>query len=197
MTLEVFIATYGYYAIALGACFEGETILVLGGLAAHQGYLSFPGVLACAFAATLATDHLYFYLGRHNGLAFLTRRPRWQAKSARVMDLIRRYQTPLALFFRFLYGLRAIVPFSLGLSGISRLRFALFDLLGSIAWVSFYGALGFFFGRTGQALLQELPRKEYILFAAVAVIGGLLWVRYRWRLRRAIRAAAADKKTPA
>ena len=49
---------------------------------------------------------------------------------------------------------------------------------------------------TGQALLQELPRKEYILFAAVAFIGGLLWARYRWRLRRTIRAAANNKKTP-
>ena len=117
------------------------------------------------------------------------------------MGLIRRYQTPLALFFRFLYGLRAIVPFSLGLSGISRLRFSACDLLGSTIWVAFYGSLGFFFGHTGQALLQGLPRKEYILFAAVAVIGSLLWARYRWRLRRTIRAtadpASADKKAPA
>ena len=184
MTLAVLISTYGYYAIAAGAFFEGETMLVLGGLAAHQGYLSFPVVLACAFGATFATDQFYFSLGRLKGLAVLERRPRWKVKSEKVFTLLRRHQTLLALFFRFLYGMRAIVPFALGATGSPRLRFLALDLLGSAAWVAAYGALGYLFGRTAQLVLGDVRRYEADGFAAILALGLLVWLLSRRRLRR-------------
>ncbi len=54
MSLEHFIATWGYAAPVIGTFFEGETILVLGGFAAHHGYLHLPGVILSAFAGSLA-----------------------------------------------------------------------------------------------------------------------------------------------
>src|SRR5688572_33421924 len=33
---------YGYLAVLVGTVLEGETILILGGFAAHQGYLHLP-----------------------------------------------------------------------------------------------------------------------------------------------------------
>ncbi len=187
LPLETLIATYGYYAIAAGAFFEGETLLVLGGLAAHQGYLSLPAVLACAFTATFATDQFYFSLGRLKGLAVLERRPRWKVKSEKVFTLLRRHQTLLALFFRFLYGMRAIVPFALGATGIPRLRFMALDLLGSAIWVAVYGTLGYLFGRTVEIVLGNIKRYETGFFVAVLVVGALVWAHHRWRLRRAAR----------
>ena len=184
MTLEALIAAYGYPAIAAGAFFEGETMLILGGFAAHQGYLSLPAVLGCAYLATVATDQFYFSLGRLKGLAALERRPRWKAKSEKVVALIRRHQTPLAIFFRFLYGMRAIVPFALGATGSPRLRFLALDLLGSAAWVAAYGALGYLFGRTAQLVLGDVRRYEADGFAAILALGLLVWLLSRRRLRR-------------
>ena len=40
--LESLIDTYGYLTILIGTFLEGETILVLGGFAAHRGYLHLP-----------------------------------------------------------------------------------------------------------------------------------------------------------
>ena len=56
MTIESFIETYGYAAILIGTFLEGETILVLGGFAAHRGYLSLPWVIVAAFAGTLSGE---------------------------------------------------------------------------------------------------------------------------------------------
>ena len=49
MTLESIVDTYGYLAVLLGTFLEGETILVLGGFAAHRGYLALPWVIVAAF----------------------------------------------------------------------------------------------------------------------------------------------------
>jgi hypothetical protein len=40
MDMQTVIENYGYAAILIGTFLEGETILVLAGLAAHQGYLT-------------------------------------------------------------------------------------------------------------------------------------------------------------
>lgn len=180
MTFAALIATYGYAAIAAGTFFEGETILVLGGLAAHQGYLTLPGVLASAFLATLAADQLYFHLGRAKGMAALKKRPAWKARSEKVFARLRRHQTLVSLSFRFIYGLRAILPLALGASQTGRLRFLVLDLVGAGVWVATYGALGYLFGRTIDVVLGDLKRYETVFFAAVALLGGLVWLVHRW-----------------
>ena len=88
MSLAILVSTYGYAAIALGAFFEGETVLVLGGLAASQGYLALPGVCAAAFLSTLCADLVWFHLGRAKGPALLEKRPSWKARSAKLFALL-------------------------------------------------------------------------------------------------------------
>ena len=60
MDLQSIIENYGYAAILIGTFLEGETILVLAGLAAHQGYLMLTGVIVAAFLGSLCGDQLFF-----------------------------------------------------------------------------------------------------------------------------------------
>ena len=49
MNLAQILQDYGYAAVFVGTFLEGETIMVLGGLAAQLGYLSLDWVIACGF----------------------------------------------------------------------------------------------------------------------------------------------------
>ena len=49
MSLEYLVTTYGYPVIAIGTFLEGESILVLGGFAAHSGYLELPRFMGSRF----------------------------------------------------------------------------------------------------------------------------------------------------
>ena len=62
--LEALLTHYGCPILVIGTLLEGETIMVLGGLAAHLGYLSFEGVLVCGVCGTVLGDQLYFFIGR-------------------------------------------------------------------------------------------------------------------------------------
>src|SRR5215467_8105120 len=101
--LESLIGRYGYLAILVGTFLEGETILVLGGFAAHRGLLELPGVMLSGFIGSLLSDQIFFYLGRRHGSAWLARRPKWRAGVERVRPIINRHATLLNLVFRFLY----------------------------------------------------------------------------------------------
>ena len=60
MDLQSIIENYGYAAILIGTFLEGETILALAGLAAHQGYLALTWVILAAFLGSLCGDQLFF-----------------------------------------------------------------------------------------------------------------------------------------
>lgn len=65
------IQTHGYWALALGCPFEGETVLSLAGFAAHCGWLDPLAVFGIASAAGFAGDQFFFWVGRRHGTAVL------------------------------------------------------------------------------------------------------------------------------
>jgi membrane protein DedA with SNARE-associated domain len=182
--IESLIGRYGYLAILVGTFLEGETILVLGGFAAHRGLLWLPGVMACAFVGSLASDQLFFYLGRRHGAAFLAKRPRLEAGVARARRLIDRYDTWVILSFRFLYGLRNVAPLALGMSRVSALRFALLNVIGAAVWAVLVAAIGWYVGSAAKQLLGHLERYELRVVAAIIAVGLALWAWRRWRVDR-------------
>ena len=176
MSPEQLISTYGYAAVAAGAFAEGETFLILGGFAAHNGYLELPWVIFAAFAGALAGDQLSFHVGRIKGAGLLARYPRWQARSERVYRLLHAHQVLLILGFRVLYGLRVLTPFIIGAGGIPPLRFLLLDIVGATVWASAVGTLGYLFGYTLEILLGDIRHYEMWVFAALAVAGSAVWL---------------------
>jgi membrane protein DedA with SNARE-associated domain len=184
MTLETLIQNYGYLAILIGTFLEGEVILILGGLAAHLGYLELPWVIASAFAGTFGGDQLYFFIGRRYGQRFLDKRPRWKKRSERIWALLHRHQDWVVLGFRFVYGTRTLTPFVIGMSWIKTLRYVVLNFLGAVVWAIAFGVLGYVFGQVVAQLVGQVKRYEVILFGTVAVLGLVLWGVRLWRQRR-------------
>ena len=179
--LESLIQQYGYLAIAVGTFAEGETVLLLGGFAAHRGYLDLAGVIAAAFVGSLCGDTLYFEIGRREGMAFLERRPAGKERVARVLTMVHSHQTLLILSFRFLYGIRTVAPFAIGASGVPLRRFLVLNVVSAALWASAFGALGYLLGNTLQAVLGDIERYERGVFAAIVFASIAIAAWRRWR----------------
>jgi len=184
MTLESVIDTYGYLAILVGTFLEGETILILGGLAAYRGYLGLPWVILAAFIGSLCGDQLFFFLGRWHSQAILAKRPSWQRRIDRAQKLLERFRTPLILVFRFLYGLRTVAPFVIGMSSVPTIEFVLLNAVGALVWAIAVGAGGYLFGNALEALLGNIKHYEHQAFGAIVVIGILVWIVYFHRRKK-------------
>ncbi|MBD3822823.1 MAG: DedA family protein [Thiotrichales bacterium] len=194
MSLTSLISEYGYWAILVGTFLEGETILVLGGLAAHSGYLDLTTVIAVAFVGSLSGDQLYFYIGRAKGMDFIEKRPRWHKPTQKVFDLLHRHQVPLILGFRFLYGLRSVTPFAIGASGISPVRFLILNAIGALIWAITIGTLGYLFGQVVESVMGEIKKYEMWLLGGIAILAVLAWLaRYVWTGKQAKKEAVVDE----
>ncbi|MGF1528342.1 MAG: DedA family protein [Candidatus Competibacterales bacterium] len=173
--MEHFIAEYGYWAIFLGAMVEGEVTLIIGGFLAHREYLFLVGVIAAAFLGGMVNDHLFFFLGRYKGMAWLAKRPRWRAYSETMIRQLHAHQTWIILSFRFFYGLRALTPFLIGASGIHPLRFFVLNAIGALVWAVLLGCLGYFLGQTLTRLIDDLHRFELAIILLLALTGLVVW----------------------
>jgi membrane protein DedA with SNARE-associated domain len=184
MDLQGFIENYGYAAVLVGTFLEGETILILAGLAAHLGYLNLPLAILAAFAGSLSGDQLYFYLGRKHHFYVLKRKPAWGSRIAKFSRLFERYHTLLILSFRFFYGLRTVSPFAMGMSSVSTARFAVFNAIGALVWAVCFGIGGYFFGQALEVIIGDLKKYEFILLGSIALAGIIIWGIHFLRRRK-------------
>lgn len=171
MGIEAYIIHFGYIVILVATFFAGESILVLAGFLAHRGYLSFYLVVCIAFLGSLTSDQLYFYLGRTKGLAYLDKFPSWKAKSERILKLIAQHQNYVILLFRFIYGVRTVTPFLVGVSGVPSLKYFILNALGALVWALTLSSLGYVFGHTAELLLGDIKKYEFIIMGLIIVVG--------------------------
>jgi len=185
MTLESMINTHGYWAVLVGTFFEGETVLLLGGFAASRGYLVLRWVIVVAFFGTLCADQLFFFLGRRYSEAILARRPSWKSRSEKVQRLLERFRTPLILAFRFMYGIRVVTPFAIGMSRVPTGEFVLLNVIGASVWAIMVGTGGYLFGSALETLLGNIKHYEFHILGGIAIAGALTWTLYfLYRYRR-------------
>jgi membrane protein DedA with SNARE-associated domain len=190
-TLRTFVADYGYWAVAIALLCEnaglpvpGETTLLLASFLAHSEQKLHLGwiIVVGSIAATLG-DNLGYVLGHFGGRPLLER----YRKVLRISDvaiargekLFERYGSEGIFFARFIFGLRIVAG---PLAGVLRMhwkKFAVFNALGAVLWVSVIATVGYLFGRHWRTL-EGVIRRFDLAILVVAVIALLVW----WRRRR-------------
>lgn len=172
MSLISLIDSYGYVAIFLGGIFEGEAVLVLGGLAAYGGFLKLPLVLFFAFIGAMASDWSWFFAGRYKGKKIIEKWPRLKNLMLKPQRHIDKRAAFLSFALRFMYGFRTVVPLSLGMSSIRTSVFLFFNTVGLMFWVLSIGITGYFFGDIMEIFLGRLKRYEFkiILFTFIGAM---------------------------
>jgi len=174
--MEAFIDKFGYVAIVIGTFFEGEAILLVGGLFAVMGYLNPIGVIIAAFIGALAGDLASYFLGSLKPRRFL-----------RAIGIVRRHEAQARKFFqkygpasmvlgRFFYGMRIAGGFVCGLVGMPMRRFLFWATIGCMTWAIVVGTLGYFLGEGAQLLLGDVRHYQWYLFLGMIGIGPVGWI---------------------
>ncbi|MBW3628242.1 MAG: DedA family protein [Gemmatimonadetes bacterium] len=184
------IESYGYWAVLVGGVLEGETVFIAAGYAVSQDYLApLPTFIAAVTGGSLG-DFLYFTLGRLFGARLIRRFAFLRRLRARAVLFLRRWGRATAGLTRFAYGLRIILPMTIGAARFPGAAFILYNLIGSLAFAGVYLSVGYLFGETLEEVLGTVRRYEKPLLIGLAVAGAVVLGVREWRLyhRRSRRA---------
>lgn len=181
--MEDVIAQLGYVTLFIGTFLEGESVLALAGVAASYGYLTFEYVVAVGALGAFLGDQTCFFIGRRYGASILARYPQLAAKAPRVERLVRRWNAPVVILLRFLYGLRIAGPIVIGSFGISPWRLALFNAIGAAIWAPIVAGVGYAAGAALEAWIGRLKHVQIGLLMALLAAGGIAWLVVQSRRR--------------
>jgi membrane protein DedA with SNARE-associated domain len=186
MDVNHLLLAYGPLVILVWTFFEGETVLLVAGFLAHQGYISLEWSILAAFIGSMSGDQLYFWVGRKFGEQILDWRPVWRVRIERPLRMLVKYQNLFILSFRFIYVVRNVASFSIGLAGVSFKRFAILNAIAAAIWALSFGLGGYWFGSTLKTIAGGVQEIETFAFVAAAFsLGGyLIWRRARRQASR-------------
>jgi membrane protein DedA with SNARE-associated domain len=190
-SLEHLISQYGVLAVFLGAAFEGETAVFLGGVFAHRHFMSWWEAATAAAIGSFAADQAWFFAGRYaNRLALVQRFLKTDA-AQKVSQLLEAHPTGFILAFRFIYGMRTVSPIAIGLSSVPALRFVIFNFIAAVVWAVLITTVGYLFGNAVEMLFGRLKLHLHLLIAiaAIAVIVAAL----AYLIRRQMRGGSATR----
>jgi len=168
-------------ALFVGFVLPGETVAVLGGVAAKFGHVPLWAVLAVTVVAAIVGDSVGYEVGRALGPRIL--RVRLLRERQRGIEqaqgfLARRGGTAVFLG-RWLALFRALMPALAGTARMPYGRFLTWNALGGIAWGVVVVLLGYAAGASYRTIESRFGTGAAIVLAAVVVL-----VLVVWRVRR-------------
>ena len=180
---ELFIGwlkEYGYPILFLWSILEGELGLIMGGIMAHTGDMNYFLAIFVAGLGGFAGDQIYFYIGRFNKGLIQRKLHTQRRKFAIAHLLLKKYGWPLIFAQRYMYGLRTVIPMSIGITKYPAKEFAIINLISAWVWAFITITPAYFFGAEILGLLRFA--KEHWYFA-LPVAGGILYAVHNYFVR--------------
>jgi membrane protein DedA with SNARE-associated domain len=138
--------------------------------------------MVVAFIGSFSGDQMYFYIGYFKGREMLSKHPKLGRRVDRVHKVIERYRNLIMLGFRFVYGMRIMTPFVIGLDKQVRvIRFSILNAIGAVIWSITFATGGYFFGYALEGFVKNVKKYEIHVILVISVIGIILWIIHKYR----------------
>jgi len=164
-------------ALFVGFVLPGETVAVLGGVAAKLGHVPLWGVLVTVIAAAIVGDTVGYEIGRHYGdrvlaLHILDKR-RKRLDDAR--DFLARRGGAAVFLGRWVAFFRAVMPALAGTARMPYPKFLAYNAAGGIAWGAVVVLLGYAAGASYARIEKAVGRGSALVVLAIALVALLVW----------------------
>ena len=184
---ESFIQDFGYYAVFLFSCIEGEVAVLTAGFLCQQGMMSLQWVIFVAFLGTMLTEQALYFVGRIYGTKFIDRHPKFKEKSQRVIEFLRKYDSAFIFGCRFVYGIRNISPVMIGDAGIPPLKYSMLNIPAAFVWAVIVAGAGYAFADVVEKAKDNLQYVQYGALALLIVaLGYFIYKKNKKRKRKKV-----------
>jgi len=190
-----FLLRHGYWVLVVNVFAEqvglpvpAFPILLAMGALAGLGNFAFTVALFLAILASLASDLLWFYLGRSRGASILNLMCRMSLEPdscvSTTKSLFTRHGARALLVAKFLPGLGATAAPLAGLTRMPMMKFLPADIAGVALWSGSYLALGYIFRGQLEAIGDQAERMgSWLLVVIVTLFAAFAGWKYYQRLR--------------
>lgn len=166
---DVYVADWGYLILFVWSILEGELGLIFAGIASHTGHMNVFLAIFVAGLGGFVGDQIYFYIGRFNKPYIQKKFKTQRRKLALAHLLLQKYGWPIIFIQRYMYGMRTIIPISIGLTRYSAVKFAIINIISAWIWAAITILLAWFFGEYILHILSWFKHHPYVFIIFIIV----------------------------
>jgi membrane-associated protein len=181
------VIVFAETGLLVGFFLPGDSLLVSAGVFAKMGLLDIVALNALLIPVAIAGDAVNYTIGRRTGPMIFRREDGILFKKAyleRTQRFYARHGGKTIILARFLPILRTFAPFAAGMAGMPYRRFAMFNVVGALAWVLSMTLIGY----TIAALMPDAEKNIVWIMVIVIVLSfvpGVIEVARERRRQRA------------
>ncbi len=176
-TLIHLLQEHGYIILFFWSVLEGELGLIMAGILAHTGHMNLPAAIFVAGLGGFTGDQIYFSIGRYAKKYIHKKMHKHKRKFAIAHLLLKKYGWPIIFIQRYMYGLRTVIPMSIGLTRYPAGKFALINLFSAWTWATITILPAYLLGEQILTLLKIAKAHWYFALPLIALfLGGLFMI---------------------
>lgn len=184
----------GYVILFAWSMLEGEMGLIMAGLLCHTGDMMVPFAIFVAGIGGFVGDQVYFYIGRYNKAYIHKRLIGQRRKFALAHLLLKKYGWPIIFVQRYMYGMRTVIPISIGLTRYSAKKFALINIISAWCWAALTIVPVWYFGEEILTLVKWAKDHWYLAIPIVIVFVGSIFYYFHSVTKRLEKKIINEKK---
>ncbi len=168
---------YSYIILYCWSILEGESGLIMAGIFSHTGDMNLYLSIFIAGLGGFTGDQIYFYIGRYNKKYVHKKLKSQRRKFALAHLLLKKHGWPIIFMQRYMYGLRTIIPISIGLTRYDAKKFAIINLFSAWTWATITILPAWYFGKE---ILQILAYAKQYWYAVIPLALGFIYFVYKF-----------------
>jgi membrane protein DedA with SNARE-associated domain len=179
--INPYVMKYGYGAVFFGLLLEdfglpvpGEGLLIAGALFASLGDFNIFLILLCALLGAVIGDNIGYAIGHFGGRKAAIRYGRFvfftELRFRKLESFFDRHGGKIVSVARFFEGLRQFNGIVAGTGNMAWRRFLLFNILGAVVWVGFWGGVAYFLSERLGFILTSFKRFEWYLLIGLGLL---------------------------
>jgi len=146
--------------------------LIMAGIMAHTGHMNLGIAIFVGGLGGFTGDQIYFWIGRYNKKYVYKKFRGQRRKFALAHILLKKNGWPIIFSQRYMYGMRTIIPISIGLTRYHAKKFAFINLLSAWCWAAITISPAWYFGEEILILIYWAKAHWYFALPFSIIIGG-------------------------
>lgn len=169
----------GVFLEAIGLPFPGSVLVALAGFLSKQGEFNIIIAWLVSLLGYMLGSISAFMLGRYIGEPFIKKWGRYirltPERIKKAEEILKKSAPAYIIGARFLPTIGNVTPYVAGISGISIVKFLIFDMVHAALWLTIFLSIGAVLGNEWHTMVED-PRLQW-----GAIGGGLLLLVYVFR----------------
>lgn len=169
------LSTYGYIILFAYSFGGGMIAIIAAGVLSYAGKMDLMTSILVAFVANTLGSSMLFYMGRYNKNALMPYIKAHRRKLALGHILMKKQGDKIIFFQKFIYGLKTIVPMTIGLTKYPQTKFHLLNTASAALWAVILGVGSFTAGEVLTNVATYFSQNPLITPVILFSILGALW----------------------